>query len=85
MPTYIAILARESRVREIEAYRYRGIETTGIEIEHYTPGYVITVWQTEDADLAQQQADRLGSGLFGARVLWGENELAAYRAEVAPE
>jgi len=83
MPTYIAILARENRVHELAAYQYRGIEASGVEVEHYSPGYAITIWQTEDADLAQQQADRLGSGLFGAKVLADEAALEAYRAEVA--
>ena len=74
---YIAILQDRSHSdRELEAYRYGGVEVVDTDTPAWLPGAHIRVWWTETVQAAQNQADRLSSGLIGARVCETDNDLA---------
>lgn len=64
---FIGVLVREDRRKEVAAYIYPGV-IFNKEHDTYISTLKLMTYQAVDASLAQQQADRLSSGLFGARV-----------------
>lgn len=79
---YIAILQDRSHSdAEVEAYRYGDVEDAEMDTPAWLPGARIRVWWTESAQSAQNQADRLSSGLIGARVCESDNDLAETMGE----
>ena len=82
---YIAVVTPVTREHEIESYRFAGcVGTTDIRAE--IPGLyretVVRVWVASAGIVAQNQADRLSSGMFGARVCNDEHALDEFFKEI---
>lgn len=78
MTTYITVVGRDP-VRTIQAYLYGGvdIETSGLE-----PERTWAILSTDvEGSLAQNQADRLASGLYGTKVFTDRAEAVKFLRE----
>lgn len=77
---YIAINTHESRLAEVERYRY-GWTTVTPFVDSDAAGNRVIVWECPEDSRAQGQADRLSSGLIRARVCETFEEVEAVVAE----
>lgn len=74
---YIVVTGQERRMREVEAYLYEGQRQVSTELVQTPWGSYAVIVESPDAN-AQYVADRLGSGMFGARVFDTLDEAETY-------
>jgi hypothetical protein len=83
---YIGILVPQDLAPEqLDAYRYGMVMPLPIDEPSFNERLRIRVWVCSSFTVAQNQADRLGSGLIGARAVLSEVGLDAWLKEVWPE
>lgn len=73
---YIVVTGQERRMREVEAYLYTGQSVIAGPVQTGWGSYAVIV-ESPEAN-AQYVADRLGSGMFGARVFDTRQDADAY-------
>ena len=61
-----------------EPYRYPHVTDSGRQLTTPDYNWTVLVWEAETANAAQEQADRLSSGMINARVCATEEDLQSY-------
>jgi hypothetical protein len=77
--TTILVRVVKARSLTVEAYRYPTVLQTEVRPDRSREDWEVAVWEANDEYIAQYQADRLSSGLIGARVI----DYANLEAELA--
>lgn len=78
----VAVIIGGSAEVYAPAYLYGGVTDTGRRETTSFLKHPVAIWEATSVALAQQQADRLASGLIGARMCCGEEEIQAFLAEL---